>query len=443
MNENKFMKFIKKVGNNIKNFFKNIPNNAKEIFKNLPSNTKKFFKELPKKQGFKTFTALALAVGAGLLVGLLVLIINDPSRAFQGFSSILIGPFGDPVSPMTGIGEMFYFATPIMLTGLSVGFAFKTGMFNIGAAGQFVVGQFAAIMVGFYGDFFGPFQWVFAVLAGIAAGGLWGFFVGFFKSFFNVNEVITAIMFNYIGLYLVNFLVKSNTTIYDISKTRTIPIPVGARLPDFGLSAIFPRSSVDFGFILAILVAVVLYVIINKTIFGYEITAVGHNRNAAKYGGINEKKSIILSMVIAGALAGLGGALYILSPGFNNLGKDYAPVNVLPAQGFNGIPVALLGLNNPIAIIFSALFITYLQRGGNYTQAIVPIEIIDIIVSIIIYFSAFAILAREVIARVMKRRKERKEELASASLSGTNSGPILTEDTATNNSPDIDRNGEV
>lgn len=387
--------------------------------------TREVIKKITDTAGFKTFTAIALAVGAGLLAGLIVLLINDPSRAFRGFGSILLGAFGDPVSPMTGLGELLYYATPVMLTGLSVGFAFKSGIFNIGAAGQFLVGQFAAIYIGFYGSAFGPLQWIVAIIAGILAGALWGSFVGLFKSFFNVNEVITAIMFNYIGLYTINFIIKNNAIIYNKNKTRTFPIPEGARLPDFGLSAIFPRSSVDFGIIIAVLAAIALYFVINKTIFGYELTAVGLNKNASKYAGINEKKSIILSMVIAGGLAGLAGALHILSPGFNNIGKDYAPLNVLPAVGFNGIPVALLGLSNPIAIIFSALFITYLQRGGLYTQGLgIPLEIIDIIVAIIIYFSAFAILARTVIAKLIVRRKERKELAIAESQDVNNQGEV-------------------
>ena len=388
-------------------------NQFKENVTDTFNDIKGFFKNLSQKQGFKTFTSVALAVIAGLLVGFLVLIINNPSRAFQGFGQILIGAFGDPLSPMTGIGEWLYYATPIMLTGLSVGFAFKTGLFNIGAAGQFLVGQCAAIFIAFYGGFFGPFQWIVAALAGIAAGFLWGFIVGVFKAYLNINEVITAIMLNYIGLYTVNFIIKGNALIYDSGRTRTFKIPENSRLPDLGLQSIFKGSNVDIGILIAILIAVVLYIVLSKTTFGYELKAVGYNRDASRYAGINEKKSIILSMGIAGALSGLAGALNILSPGviINNLGKDYAPENILPAAGFNGIPVALLGLSNPIAIIFSALFITFLQRGGFYTQTIVPIEIIDIIIGIVIYFSAFALLFRNVLAKLITRRRERKAEL--------------------------------
>ena len=364
-----------------------------------------YFRILRTKQGFKTFTAVAMAVGVGLLAGLLVLIVANPGKSFFGFLYILIGPFGDR-SPMIGIGEMLYYTTPILFTGLSVGFAFKTGMFNIGASGQFMVGQCAALYVAFYGQSLGAIQWVVAVIAGILAGALWGFFVGLFKALFNVNEVITAIMFNYIGLNLVNILVRGNPLIYDLNRARSYKIPAGARLPDFGLQSIFPGSSVDIGIIIAILVAIMLYIVLNKTTFGYELKAVGLNKNASRYAGINDKKSIILSMSIAGALSGLGGALQILSPGVitagKSLGKEYTPTDIVASEGFNGIPVALLGLSNPIAIIFSAIFVTYLQRL-NY-----PIEIIDIIIAIIIYFSAFAILMRNILASAISRRKDKK-----------------------------------
>jgi simple sugar transport system permease protein len=304
-------------------------------------------------------------------------------------------------------------------------------MFNIGASGQYMVGQCAALYVAFYGQSLGGIQWVVAAIAGILAGALWGFFVGLFKALFNVNEVITAIMFNYIGLNLVNILIRGNTLIYNLSKARSYRIPAGARIPDFGLQKLFTGSSVDIGIIIAILIAIALYIVLNKTTFGYELKAVGLNRNASRYAGINDKKSIILSMSIAGALAGLGGALQILSPGVitagKSLGKEYTPTDVLTSEGFNGIPVALLGLSNPIGIIFSAIFVTYLQRGGYYLQSLnYPFEIIDIIIAIIIYFSAFAILMRNILASALAKRKEKK------ALEEMNT-----------NRPDIDNEGAV
>jgi simple sugar transport system permease protein len=300
---------------------------------------------------------------------------------------------------------MLYYATPIILTGLSVGFAFKTGLFNIGASGQFMVAQFTTLMVAFYGGSLGAFQWVFAILAGVLAGAFWGFIPGFFKAVFNVNEVITSILFNYIGMYFTNMLIRGNSTIFDTHRHETFKISKQAFLPKFGLDKIFSGSRIDIGILIAILVAVLIYIILNKTKFGFELKGVGFNRYASRYAGINEKKSIILSMTIAGALAGLGGALKMIAPGAHYVGNTLSAEEILAAEGFNGIPVALLGLSNPIGIIFSGLFITHIQRGGFFVQSIVMIEIIDIITAIIIYFSAFALVFRIFIAKIIKKKK--------------------------------------
>lgn len=382
--------------------------NIKELFNK--ENIKEKLNELFASSGFKTFLSIFLSVASGLLLGLLILIIANPRNAFPAFIGILAGSFGDPKSGWIGFGDLLYYATPILLTGLSVGFAYKTGLFNIGASGQFMVARFAAIFVGLTGQGLGVFQWPVALLAGIAAGALWGFFPGLFKALFNVNEVITAIMFNYIGMYLSNMLILNNTRLFNLSKAETFKLPKTAFTPKLGLDFIFPGSRIDIGIIIAVLVALGIYIILNKTTFGYELKAVGHNREGSRYAGINAKKNIILSMTIAGALAGLGGALQMLAPGSHALGNRIKPVDVIVTEGFNGIPVALLGLLHPIGIIFSAIFITYIQRGGYYIQTLAMIEIIDIIVALIIYFSAFALLF-QMIMRKNQERKKKKNEL--------------------------------
>lgn len=372
-------------------------------------NIKSFFKDLSKKNAFKVFTSVLMSILFGLLIGFLILLISNPGTSFRALGGILAGAFGDPKSVGVGIGDLLYYATPILLTGLSVGFAFKTGLFNIGAAGQFMVGQYATLVVAFYGSGLGPFQWVVAILAGIIAGALWGFIPGFFKAIFNVNEVITSIMFNYIGMYLTNILIKSDRTIFDITRHETHHMSRDAFIPKLGMDKLFPGSRADMGFLIAVLIAITLYLVLNRTKFGFELKGVGYNRHAARYAGINEKKSIILSMTIAGALAALGGALKMLAPGTHYVGNTLSAEEVLASEGFNGIPVALLGLSNPIGIIFSALFITYIQRGGFYVQSIVMIEIIDIITAIIIYFSAFALAFRIFIAKRVQKKKAEAE----------------------------------
>ena len=373
----------------------------KKLFQNFGNK----LKNLTKKNSFNVFTSVLLSIILGLLVGLIVLLISNPRYAFPAFGGILAGAFGDPNSLLLGIGDLLFYATPILLTGLAVGFAFKTGLFNIGASGQFMVGQYASLMLAFYGTRLGGIQWIIALLFGMLAGALWGFIPGFFKAILNVNEVITSIMFNYIALYLTNMLIIGNPVIFNTQRHETYNIPAQTFLPRLGLDKIFPGSKADIGIFIAIIVAILINIILNRTAFGFELKACGYNRHASRYAGINEKKSIILSMVIAGALAGLGGALKMLAPGAYGVGSTLAAEEVIASEGFSGIPVALLGLSNPIGIIFSTLFITHIQRGGFYVQSLIMIEIIDIITAIIIYFSAFALVFRMWIARRLQRRK--------------------------------------
>lgn len=335
----------------------------------------------------------------GLLVGFFILLIANPSQAVGGFMQIITGAL---THDMKGIGQVFYFATPIMMTGLSVGFAFKTGLFNIGASGQFIVGAFGSILVGITCQSLGGVHWIVALLVGVAFGAIWALVPGILKAYCNVNEVISSIMMNYIGMYLVNYLIKDNAILYNQLKNESNPVAATAQIPKFGLDKIFPGSVVGGGIIIAIIVVILMYFVLNKTTFGYELKAVGFNREASKYAGINEKRSIILSMVIAGGLAGLGGGLLYLA----GSGKFIEIVDVLAPEGFNGISVALLGLSNPIGILFSSIFIAYITQGGFYLQLFdfAP-EIIDIIIAVIIYFSAFALILQSYMTGRKKRNK--------------------------------------
>lgn len=370
-------------------------------------------KNLIKSDGFNNALSSICAILIGLAFGFIILLISNPSQAVRGFGIILQGGFSTGAK---GIGQVLYFATPLILTGLSVGFAFKTGLFNIGASGQFIMGAFVAVFIGVKCTFLpAPFHWMIALLGAAIAGGLWALIPGILKAYYNVHEVISTIMMNYIGMYLCNMLVKAY--IYDSNKSLSQNCLPSADLPKWGLDKIFYNatgsytdvSTVNGGIIIAIIVAIIMYIILSKTIFGYELKACGFNPSASKYAGINEKRNIILSMVISGALAGFGGGLLYLS-GAN--GRHIKVVDVLAPEGFNGIPVALLGLSNPIGIIFSAIFISYLTLGGNYLQTLnfMP-EIIDIIVACIIYFSAFALFFRSLIPRILKRKSKTKDSL--------------------------------
>lgn len=342
--------------------------------------------------GFSSITASIVAICVGLLAGYIIMVITNPEQASKGFITMLSGGFP---GGLKGIGDVFYLATPIIMTGLSVGFAFKTGLFNIGTPGQLIVGGYVAVLIGVKMAWLGPVHWLVAILAAMLAGGLWALIPGLLKAYFNVHEVISSIMMNYIGMYTVNALVKS--TVYNSLRNQSLPVKGSANIPSLGLDDLFKGSSINGGFIIAVFFVIVLYIILNKTVFGYELKACGFNSDASIYAGINAKRNIVMSMVIAGAMAGVAGGLIYLA----NSGKYIDVVDVLAAEGFNGIPVALLGLSHPIGVLFAGLFVSYITNGGFFMQQynFVP-QIIDIIIAIIIYFSAFVLLVKNFLDRV-------------------------------------------
>ena len=254
------------------------------------------------------------------------------------------------------------------------------------------------------------------ILAAALGGALWGLFPGLFKALFNVNEVLTAIMFNWIGMNLVNFLVPNLPRMLDSdwgasASDRTAALVNAnpdAVLPRLGLDKLFHYSYMNIGIFLAMILAVVMWVILKKTTFGYELKACGHNRDAAVYAGISAKKNIVLSMVISGALAGIGGGLYYLAGG-----GQYTLLQTIEGAGFDGISVALLANCNPLGCIFSAVFLSFLRLGGNAMQSQgYATEATDIVISVIVYLAAFALLIRMILSGGWGRRgkKNRKKE---------------------------------
>ncbi|WP_422487007.1 ABC transporter permease [Gudongella sp. DL1XJH-153] len=349
---------------------------------------------LASQAGLKSLGAAFMAIFLGLVVGFIIMLVARPENAISGFRYILLGGMGR-------LGDVLYFATPILMTGLSVGFAFKMGLFNIGASGQYTMGMYFALYVAFMWDLPGSTHWIVAILAGFLGGMIWGFIPGILKALLNVNEVITSIMFNYIGMYLVDMWIQNNGVMYNSSMTRTRYIDSGVQIPSLGIIG----SNVNLGIILAIIIAVILYIVLEKTTFGYELKATGHNKYAAEYAGMKGKRNIILTMVIAGGMAGIGGAFAILAPSaIAGSSMTYEPINIIAANGFTGIAVALLGNAHPLGTILSATFISYIQRGGTLTSLVgFKPEIIDIVIAVIIYFSAFAMIMNSAIAGFVKR----------------------------------------
>ena len=301
-----------------------------------------------KSEGASSFISSCMAIAIGLLFGLVIILFTNPANAFDGFLNMLFGPLK---MGMMGIGRVLFYAIPIIMTGLSVGFAFKTGLFNIGTPGQFITGAFAAVYVGVHWTFLpAEIHWIVALLAAFIVGGLWAIVPGIMKAYLNVNEVISSIMMNYIGMYLVNFLVKA--TVFDELRSQSLGVASSAEIPRLGLDQLFRGSTLNAGILIALGMVIIIYIILNKTKFGYEMKACGFNADAARYAGINEKKNIVLAMVIAGALAGIGGGLVYLS----GSGKFISIVEVLAPEGFNGIKVAQLGISNPNENFFSEIF---------------------------------------------------------------------------------------
>mgnify|MGYP000921480295 CR=1 FL=1 len=335
--------------------------------------------------------AALLCILIGLFVGFLVLLAINPAHAWaDGFVRILKGGFHD--APY-GVGKELANAAPLIMTGLSVGFAFKTGLFNIGAAGQYTLGAYGAL----YCAIMLKLPWFVCLLAAAILGGLWGAIPGILKAFLNINEVLACIMTNWLAANIVTwaFDMSNFKNVTEGTKTAYVYKTTfnGVATPKLGLDKLFPNSQVNAGILIAIVFAIVMYVFINKTTLGYELKTCGSNRHAARYAGINDKRNIVLSMAIAGGLAGAGAALYWLS---GNTEFYWSTYQSLPGEGFNGIPVALLAVNNPIAVIFTGIFMAMLKIvGQNLTGYTAYNEYItDVIIGVIVYLSAFSLVIR-------------------------------------------------
>ena len=388
---------------------------------------RKGLSSLLEKQGVRSAIASVLCVIGGLLVGFVVLLLlavfteDIPLYdAFGGLMTVLAGPFaGGSGNVAFQIGNMLFASTPLILTGLSVALAFKTGLFNIGAPGQYLMGAMGALLISLsIPTSVVPawIVWILAFLGGTLLGVLWGAIPGFFKARFNVNEVIVCIMTNWIAANVVSWVFRATGDRFiNIAETKTNFIRKtatnGVSTWSLGLDKVFKGSYIDISIFLAIVIAIILYVVLEKTTFGYELKACGFNRHASKYAGMNEKRNVILSMAIAGGLAAAGAALWCLNGAQDFKWDTY---QTLPADGFNGIPAALLASNNPIGVIFSAIFLKYISVGGANLAAQTSFNeyVSQLIVAVIIYFAGFSKLIREIIARRGSRSTKKAATVA-------------------------------
>lgn len=378
------------------------------------------------KDGTKKLAASLISILVGLLVGGVVVVIVGLCNSkisgggiWDGIRLIFAGILStgrDASGALTwgfnpqNLGNMLFRATPLIMTGLSVAVAFRTGLFNIGAPGQYLMGTLVSLCIALgipSTAVPAGVIWLLAFLGGMLAGALWGAIPGLLKALLNINEVLACIMTNWIAANLVTWLfdisnfknIVENTKSGYIYKTSYN----GVATAKMGLDKLFPNSQVNGGILVAILLAIVVYIIMEKTTFGYQLKACGSNRHAARYAGIPDKRNIVLSMAIAGALAGAGAALYWLS---GNTEFYWTTYQSLPGVGFNGIPVALLAVNNPIAVIFTGIFMAMLDIVGMQLTNLTAYNeyITDVIISVIVYLSAFSLVIRMMLTGRRKRK---------------------------------------
>ena len=394
----------------------------------------------------KVVLASLISIVIGMVMGSVIILISGLSAptlggkaSWEGIQLIVGGLFSLPRNAAgelafgfnaVSFGNMLFRATPLILTGLSVALANKTGLFNIGAPGQYLMGTAASLFIALSlptgtGDMVKHYEllgmspetfypawlvWTLAFLGGILAGAVWGAIPGMLKAALNINEVLACIMTNWIAANVVTYVfdISNLKNIVETTKTSYIYKTSfnGVETSKLGLDSLLPGSQVNGGFVIAVLMAVVVYLVLNKTTFGFELKACGSNRFAARYAGIRDKRGIVISMAIAGGIAGAAGALYQLA---GNTEFFWATYQTLPAVGFNGIPVALLAANNPIGVVFSGLFMSMLEICGVQLRYLTGFNeyITQVIVAVIVYLSAFAMIFRMLLSsRGKKNGKE-------------------------------------
>lgn len=382
--------------------------------------SKSQFKQIYSKDGVRTALASLVSILTGLAVGgiiiILVSIFNSDigvKGGFEGLKLIFFGVFSkgrDTSGELTfgfnpvNIGNLLFRATPVIMTGLSVAVAFKTGLFNIGAPGQYLAGTAATLILALKipsGVIPPSVIWIMAFIGGMAAGALWGAIPGILKAYIGINEVLACIMTNWIAANAVTWIFE-NSSLRNGGESGKVGFIMkttanGVATAKFGLDKIFPGSQINGGIFIAVIFAVFVYIIITKTVLGFEMKACGYNKNAAEYAGIKSKRMIVFSMAFAGALSGGGAALYYLS---GNTEFFWSTYQSLPSEGFNGIPIALLASNNPVAVIFTGSFMSVLSVAGQQLKNLTSYNeyITNIIIGVIVYLSAFSLVIKNFIS---------------------------------------------
>ena len=372
-------------------------------------------KNILKNSGVQSLLAALMCIVLGVVLGYIVLLFINPAGAGEAIVTVLKNflTYSKPATQMKYLGNTLVKTAPLLMCSLAILFAYKVGLFNIGAAGQYCAGVGLAL----YAALGLNLPWWACMILAMAAGALLGAISGLLKAYCNVNEVISGIMLNWITLYLVNMLltlVKEETSPYTYHISTVNP---KALIPSLGLGKLFTNNQyVTIAIPLAIIIAFLVWIVLDKTRFGYELKATGNNKNAAKYCGMAEKRNIILTLIIGGALAGLGAALLYLT-GFE---QWQCSTSSVPAMGFNGIAAAFLGGLHPVGAILSSFFIQHITVGGAYVdKTMYCAQISDLISAIIIYLCGFVLFMKHAMNTGIARREEKaKAKLAAAEEKG-------------------------
>ena len=363
---------------------------------------------LLKNNAVQSLLCSLICVILGVFIGYIVLLLINPTGAGKAILAVIKNFFFFPEGPSRAkyFGGTLVKAAPLVMCSLSILFAYKVGLFNIGVAGQYVAGAGACL----YAALAWQCPWYVCLLLAIAAGAVFGAFSGILKAYCNVNEVISGIMLNWIGLYAVNILLTNVKEAASPYTNNLSSFNASALLPTMGLDKLFGNNQyVTIAIPLAILSAIVIAVILEKTKFGYELKATGNNKNAAKYCGMREKQNIIVTLIIGGGLAGMGAALLYLT-GMEQWSCSQSSV---PGMGFNGIAAAFLGCLDPLGSLLSSFFIQHITNGGGYVdKTMYCSQISDLISAIIIYLCGFVLFLRQFINSRIAKAEERKAELA-------------------------------
>ena len=369
-------------------------------------------KNLLKNSGVQSLLAALLCVILGLFIGYVVLLFINPAGASEAIITVVKNflTYSKPATQMKYLGNTLVKTAPLLMCALSILFAYKVGLFNIGTAGQYCAGAGLAL----YSALAWNMPWWACMIFAMLAGALLGAMSGFLKAYRNVNEVISGIMLNWITLYLVNMLltgVKEPTSPYTFPLAGKNPAAI---LPALGLGELFSKNRyVGLALPLSVLMAVIVWVVLEKTKFGYELKATGNNKNAAKYCGMAEKRNTIVTLAISGALAGMGAALLYLT-GFE---QWQCSTSSVPGMGFSGIAAAFLGGLHPIGAVLSSFFIQHITIGGAYVdKTMYCAQISDLISAIIIYLCGFVLFMKH----AMNTGISKWEEKADAKLAAKN-----------------------